>query len=44
MRAEGLIYGQSRFPVSMTLVVAWILLAIGIFAVVSMNFHVGPFH
>jgi putative membrane protein len=44
MRAEGLIYGQSRFPVSMTLVVALILLAIGIFAVISMNFHVGPFH
>lgn len=43
MRAEGLIHGQSQFPVSMTLVVALILLAIGIVAVISMNFHVGPF-
>src|SRR5262249_16950118 len=38
MKAEGLIYGQSKFPVSMTLVVAILLLVLGIFAIVSMNF------
>jgi putative membrane protein len=43
MRAEQLIHGASRFPVSMTLVTAVILLAIGLFAVASMTFHIGPF-
>ena len=44
MKAEGLIYGQTHFPESMTLVVALILLAFGIVAIISMNFHIGPFH
>jgi putative membrane protein len=43
MTAEGLIHGQSHFPVSLTLIVALILLLIGIFAILSMVFHVGPF-
>jgi uncharacterized membrane protein YidH (DUF202 family) len=43
MRADGLIYGQSHFPPSLTLVTALILLVIGIFAIVSMLFQVGPF-
>jgi putative membrane protein len=43
MTKEGLIHGQSHFPVSLTLIVAIILLLIGIFAILSMVFHVGPF-
>jgi putative membrane protein len=43
MRAEGLIHGESRFPPSFTLVTAVILLLIGIAAIVSMVFQVGPF-
>jgi putative membrane protein len=43
LRAAGLIHAQTAFPVSMTLVVALLLLAIGILAIVSMNFNVGPF-
>ncbi|MBB5050417.1 putative membrane protein [Afipia massiliensis] len=43
MAAEGLIHAQSQFPVSLTLLTAIILLLIGIFAIVSMVFRVGPF-
>ncbi len=43
MRAEGLIHGESVFPVSLTLITALILLAIGVAAILSMAFHVGPF-
>jgi putative membrane protein len=43
MRIEGLIHAQSRFPVSMTLIVAVLLLAVGLLAVISMMFHIGPF-
>lgn len=43
MRAEGLIYGESRFPPSLTLITAIILLIVGLFAIVSMLFKVGPF-
>jgi putative membrane protein len=43
MRAEGLIHGESVFPVSLTLITALILLAIGVGAILSMAFHVGPF-
>ena len=43
MREDGLIHGESRFPVSLTLIVAIALLMIGIAAVVSMLFRVGPF-
>jgi putative membrane protein len=41
---EGrLVHGESHFPVSLTLLTAIALLGIGIFAIVSMIFHVGPF-
>jgi putative membrane protein len=40
---EGLIHGESAFPISYTLVVAILLLAIGLLAIVSMLFNVGPF-
>ena len=43
MRAAGLIHGESRFPVSLTLVTAVILLIVGIFAILNMVFHFGPF-
>lgn len=44
MKAAGLIHAQSHFPVSMTLIVALLLLAIGVLASLSMVFRVGPFH
>lgn len=43
MAEDGLIHGESRFPPSLTLITAVILLAIGIAAVVSMIFRAGPF-
>jgi len=44
MRADGLVHGDSAFPVSLTLLVAAMLFAIGLFAVASMVFGAGPFH
>lgn len=43
MTADGLIHGQSKFPPSLTLITAIILLIVGIAAITSMIFHVGPF-
>jgi len=43
MREEGLIHAQSVFPASLTLITAIVLLVIGIAAIGSMVFHVGPF-
>ena len=43
MIADGLVHGQSKFPLSLTLVTAIVLLLIGIAAIVSMLFNVGPF-
>jgi putative membrane protein len=43
MTEDGLIHGESRFPPSLTLITAVILLLIGIAASVSMIFNVGPF-
>jgi putative membrane protein len=43
MHDEGLIHEQSGFPVSMTLIVAILLLVLGAMAAVSMVFRVGPF-
>jgi putative membrane protein len=43
MTEEGLIHGQSHFPVSLTLITAVVLLMIGVAAIVSMVFQVGPF-
>lgn len=43
MRADGLIYAESKFPPSITLVTAIILLVVGVFAILSMVFHIGPF-
>ena len=43
MKADGLIHGESAFPVSLTLVTALVLLAIGLLAIASTVFRVGPF-
>lgn len=40
---EGLIHGESPFPVSQTLIIAVLVLTLGLFAIVSMVFSVGPF-
>ena len=42
MKADGLIHGESAYPPSLTLIVAFILLVIGIAAIVNMIFGVGP--
>jgi putative membrane protein len=43
MTAGGLIHGESRFPPSLTLITAIVLLIVGVAAIVSMVFSVGPF-
>jgi len=43
MKVDGLIHAESRYPVSMTLIVAVALLTIGVLAIVSMVFKTGPF-
>jgi putative membrane protein len=43
MREEGLIHGESGFPLSLTLITALVLLFIGVAAILSMAFHIGPF-
>jgi len=43
MREDGLVHGESRFPLSLTLITALILLVIGVVAIVSIAFRVGPF-
>ena len=42
MMANGLMQIESRFPLSVTLTIAVLLLVIGLFAIVSMVFSVGP--
>jgi putative membrane protein len=42
MAAEGLIRGESRFPPSMTLIAAVLLLAIGLVAVFGIALGIGP--
>lgn len=43
MKAAGLIHGESQFPPSLTLITAILLLLIGIAAIGSMVFGIGPF-
>lgn len=43
MIADGLVHGESQFPVSLTLLTAIILLVVGIVAITSMLFNIGPF-
>jgi putative membrane protein len=43
VKAAGLIHAESRFPPSLTLITACVLLLVGIAAIVSMLFQIGPF-
>lgn len=43
MVVSGLIHGQSRFPVSFTMIIAVLLLMTGLVAIVGMTFGIGPF-
>jgi putative membrane protein len=43
LKAEGLVHAETKFPVSMTLLVALALLVIGIFALLAITVHTGPF-
>jgi putative membrane protein len=43
MRGEGLIYGQSGFPVSLTAIIALLLLVVGLLAIASVAYRLGPF-
>lgn len=44
MIKEGLIHGESRYPVSLTLITACVLWLLGLMAIVSMTFNVAPFN
>jgi putative membrane protein len=41
--AAGLIHGESKFPPSLVLIVAVVLLLIGLAAALSIELHIGPF-
>ena|SRR5262245_7505067 len=41
---RGLIPGEDKFPVSITLITATLLLALGLIAIVGMAMRAGPFH
>jgi len=43
LKADGLIHAESQFPLSLTLMTALLLLVIGLFAIASMVFGIGPF-
>ena len=42
-RDDGLIHAESQVPLSLTLFVALLVLAIGVLAILSMIFNAGPF-
>jgi len=43
LTADGLIHVQSAYPISATLIAAALLLLLGVVAIISMVFSVGPF-
>ena len=43
MKRDGAIFGESRFPVSFTLIAAVLLLLVGVAAIASVTFRLGPF-
>jgi putative membrane protein len=43
MIESGLIHGESKYPPSFTLITAVLLLLIGVMAIMSMVFNIGPF-
>ncbi|MEJ8847262.1 DUF202 domain-containing protein [Variovorax rhizosphaerae] len=44
LHAQGLVHAESHFPLSMTFIVAILLLALGLVAIFGMSFNIGPFH
>ncbi len=44
LKAEGLVHAESTFPVSLTAIVAVMLLVVGVLATVSLAWGIGPFH
>jgi putative membrane protein len=42
MKADGTLYAESQFPVSLSLLTAVLLLVLGVFAIASMAFDIGP--
>ena len=43
MSEEGLIHGETDFPVSLTLITAILLLGVGVAAIMGMEFDIAPF-
>jgi putative membrane protein len=43
MMADDLVHGESKFPPSLTLIIAVLLLIIGVIAILSMVYRIGPF-
>jgi putative membrane protein len=43
MIAEGLVHGESHYPVSLTLITAGLLWLLGVFAIAGMTFNLAPF-
>jgi putative membrane protein len=43
MIEQGLVHGESKYPLSFTLITALLLLLIGVMAIISMGFEIGPF-
>ncbi|HUK01443.1 MAG TPA: DUF202 domain-containing protein [Steroidobacteraceae bacterium] len=43
LKAQGLIHGESKFPPSLTLIIALLLLIVGVIAALSMFWHTGPY-
>jgi putative membrane protein len=43
MKSEGLIHAESKFPASLVLIVAVVLLLLGVFTAFSMILRVGPY-
>ena len=43
MKAGGLVHAESKFPTSLTLITAVVLLLIAIVVIVSLIFNIGPF-
>jgi|SRR5450755_4506116 len=43
LKVDGLVHAESQFPPSLTLMVALLLLAIGVFAIASMLYGIEPF-
>jgi putative membrane protein len=43
MTADGLVHGESRYPISATLIIAVLLFIVASLTIVSMIFHIGPY-